>query len=518
MECTKAAALEVPSPHQQPQAVRDMLADLRNMYNNPEFSDVTFLCQDGGRVHASRLFLAARSSVLKSMLTNGMAESRMSEIELKEMSSSVLSSVLEFLYTGSIDGALLTWRRAFEVIMAARYFLLESLEATVWAFLTNTMTKQGVTLVEAARRLSVALEFSALRDSSRSRILQELVRILHCENGHDVSHYRSLSEAAIRYILKKTKLKEDGGITFSAYLRFRQIAVWCASQLDPPQDQLLSSCLPVRQSLCALLQSADKDMESQCMDERLDVFKHDLATAVEPWLSMVNLRQLHPGLLIKIIEPLNILPPSLLMDILKYHALQRVSMLGSEVCVWDQEAHGNQYTISGNGCVIIKTGYGNGLARGSMAMSRPGVYEWDVVGEEPCEGYCDIGIITTAGGTGPLEYSKYSLFDHPCGRALRTHDGMSTFINTEAKFSMASASVMYQTAFTAYGYVGHHPQFRVRVHLDLFERTCSFSISNVRFGVAWSKLPNDTFYPAIALGGGMKGRFRIELVSGAEFL
>ncbi|CAM6117154.1 unnamed protein product [Calypogeia fissa] len=83
-------------------ASADLLCNLRLMVNKPDFSDVMFLCSDGKRVYASRILLAGRSEVLKSMLMNGMAESGLSEIKLPEISSPVLLVVFEFLYTGTL--------------------------------------------------------------------------------------------------------------------------------------------------------------------------------------------------------------------------------------------------------------------------------------------------------------------------------------------------------------------------------------------------------------------------------
>ncbi|KAL3688597.1 hypothetical protein R1sor_014906 [Riccia sorocarpa] len=78
----------------------DLVEHLMSMINNREFSDVTFLCNDGREVHASRMLLAARSEMFKKMLLNGMSESRSTVIQLPLVASSTLIQVFRYLYAG----------------------------------------------------------------------------------------------------------------------------------------------------------------------------------------------------------------------------------------------------------------------------------------------------------------------------------------------------------------------------------------------------------------------------------
>lgn len=511
----------MPSPLQeeQTQAVQDILTDLSSMFNNAEFSDVAFLCQDGGRVPACRLFLAARSSVLKSMLTNGMAESRMSEISLPEVSSHVLSSVLEFLYTGAI--ASLSWRRALEVIMAARYLLLETLEANAWAFLAAAASEAGdAAAEESADRLSAALEFPALWDASRSGILLEVVHILETKLSEpDSTHkFRALSEEAFRFFLDKTRPNDGTGMfSFANYLRVRQVILWCASQLVPPPDVCVAAFLPVAKSLCALVQAPGPEgieAAPTTIKPLGDDVTEKLARSVQPWLPMVDFLRLHPSLLVKVVEPISILPSSLLLEVFRFQAVRRTRDLSDQVCGWDAAAHGEGYTTSGKSC--LKIGYGYGVARGSMAMSRPGLYEWDVVVDEVNDNFCDIGIISACPGV-PIDYDSYYLSCHPCGRALAICDA-GTFITKEQKIIDKDLRWGRDEAiYVPYGKPYCHQDARVRVHLDLFERSCSFSVDGDKFGVAWDCLPDGIYYPAVSLGR-PQDRVHIELVSGSEFL
>ncbi|KAL3689435.1 hypothetical protein R1sor_015744 [Riccia sorocarpa] len=75
---------------------------LRQLVDNVELSDVTFICEDGVRVRGSRGLLAVRSPFFKRLLFGQMMESKESNVDLPTVSSQVLILVMKFLYTGKI--------------------------------------------------------------------------------------------------------------------------------------------------------------------------------------------------------------------------------------------------------------------------------------------------------------------------------------------------------------------------------------------------------------------------------
>ncbi|KAL2608037.1 hypothetical protein R1flu_026610 [Riccia fluitans] len=113
--------------------------DLRAMVNNITFSDVTFNCKDGVKIYASRMFLAARSPLLRALLLNGMVESKVDIIPLPTIASSIFIEVLRFLYAGgasfhvNMRSTFLShsWIHIVDLIVALRFFLLERLEVLV---------------------------------------------------------------------------------------------------------------------------------------------------------------------------------------------------------------------------------------------------------------------------------------------------------------------------------------------------------------------------------------------------
>ncbi|KAL2608416.1 hypothetical protein R1flu_026989 [Riccia fluitans] len=507
----------------QAQATADLLADQRKMLNNLEFSDVVFVCGDGQRVHACRIILCARSPMLKNLLTNGMAESRLSEIPLPGIQSPVLLSIFEFLYTGTmVEHAPESWRNAFEVIDASRYFLLSSLEDIVWEFLAEGTFDLPTDMTQAACHLSVAMDFPSISDSNEEAIPMELVRVLSSKCLEPM-HLRALSEKAFQYFLSKTKkeVEESGSpvLSLGEYLRFRQIILWCACNASPEEEaeEIVTLYLPDAKKALQLLKDRDLEFASPfqeaCSDEGSGQYEQfiqlrdDIANSVSNLISMVDLRSIHPELLIKVIEPLEIIPNSSLMEALRFHALQRPRVAKG---TWEEGAHASFYRIGRDRSVIEKCDFGIGFARASNAICQPyGVYEWDIVIEELCYQFCEVGIYKVSSlSSGKPNFNGASLTQQSTGWALRMDD-RGTLIN--------QCNVLGYP-WMSYGKKFGYADARVRVSLDMFERTCSYSIDGQKFGVAWNNLPEGVYYPAVSLGSGTLGRVRIELISGFDLL
>ncbi|KAL3676332.1 hypothetical protein R1sor_026280 [Riccia sorocarpa] len=508
----------------QEQATADLLADQRKMLNNLEFSDVVFVCGDGERVHACRMVLCARSAMLKNMLTNGMAESRLSEIPLPGIESPVLLSIFEFLYTGTmVEHAPESWRRAFEVISAARFFLLTNLEEIVWEFLAEGTFDLTTDMTTAASNLSVAMDFPSISDANEEAIPLELVRILNSKCV-EPAHLRALSGKAFQYFLSKTKKEVEESaspvLSLGEYLRFRQIVLWCTCNACPEEEaeEIVRLYLPDAKKALQLLKDGDMDFASPFQDpcsvvegstqyEQFIQLRDDIVTSVANLISMVDLRSIHPELLIKVIEPLEIIPISSLMEALRFHALQRPRVAKG---TWEEGAHASFYRIGRDRSVIEKCDFGIGFARASNAICQPyGVYEWDIVIEELCYQFCEVGIykVNSLSAAKP-NFNGASLTQQPTGWALRMDD-RGTLIN--------QCNVL-GFPWMSYGKKFGYADARVRVSLDMFERTCSYSIDGQKFGVAWNNLPEGIYYPAVSLGSGTLGRVRIELVSGFDLL
>jgi hypothetical protein len=210
------------------EASGELVSNLRAMVNNPAFSDVVFVCKDGNRVQASRLLLAGRSDVLKSMLLNGMAESNSSEIKSPETTSPVLLSVFEFLYTGTLlDYPPQNWRMSCEVLIASQFFLLPKLELITRKYMHAQTVSVATDLSKAALMLTEAVEFKPLWGEKTDLNLRELVSILS-SNWSDPDFVKNLSEDAFHFLLANSKdsWEDADRFSFEQYLRFRQVVRW----------------------------------------------------------------------------------------------------------------------------------------------------------------------------------------------------------------------------------------------------------------------------------------------------
>lgn len=112
---------------------------LSKMFNNPEFSDVKFICQDE-ILYGHKAILAARCPLFHAMFTR-FRESKQDEIRIPEetMDYETLKVVVEFVYTGSAKG--ITRKNAVDILAAAEMYELPELkthcEAFLWHFIDS---------------------------------------------------------------------------------------------------------------------------------------------------------------------------------------------------------------------------------------------------------------------------------------------------------------------------------------------------------------------------------------------
>jgi len=101
--------------------------DLRLLINNPKYSDIEILCKDEKTLYGSRVILAARSNVFEGLLYNNGMRTYENKISFPGINSSGMNIILEYIYTGSVEGPL-TKDNIFEALHAADYFQLSKLK------------------------------------------------------------------------------------------------------------------------------------------------------------------------------------------------------------------------------------------------------------------------------------------------------------------------------------------------------------------------------------------------------
>ena len=101
------------------------------------FCNITLVAKEGNEFKAHRNVLSAASPFFSKLLQSEMKEKEEGVIRFEEISKSILSDVLEFIYTGSVE---VNEKNAGDLLIAADYLLLESLKIISGRFLQKQMT------------------------------------------------------------------------------------------------------------------------------------------------------------------------------------------------------------------------------------------------------------------------------------------------------------------------------------------------------------------------------------------
>eukprot|EP00928_Gymnodinium_smaydae_P078413 TRINITY_DN6234_c0_g1_i1.p1 TRINITY_DN6234_c0_g1~~TRINITY_DN6234_c0_g1_i1.p1 ORF type:complete len:514 (+),score=105.11 TRINITY_DN6234_c0_g1_i1:148-1689(+) len=105
----------------------NLVDDMRKLYNNPTFADVTFVVENQC-VYATRAHLAARSEHFRALFYGGMRESGADEqVVLPDIAHPVFLLLLEYIYTDQVGD--ISCELAVHLLIAAERFLLDRLKA-----------------------------------------------------------------------------------------------------------------------------------------------------------------------------------------------------------------------------------------------------------------------------------------------------------------------------------------------------------------------------------------------------
>lgn len=113
-----------------PSSKNRLLQGIRDYANQQEFSDITFIVE-GKKFHAHKLILSLLSERFRAMFSNGMIESKKSEIEINNISYPVFSSIMQYLYTGDfhfgadLEGQEHSLEYLFEFLRVSDEYILE---------------------------------------------------------------------------------------------------------------------------------------------------------------------------------------------------------------------------------------------------------------------------------------------------------------------------------------------------------------------------------------------------------
>jgi len=137
--------------------------DFMKLYNNKEFSDVTFLVE-GRSICAHKIILAARSEHFKAMFFNGLRESRESEVNLPDVQYTTFMDCLKYIYTEDLN--IQSADHAIDLLPPTNYFKLDRLKAVCEDIISRNIDIENAAYIlqvaarnEAWQLKSFALDF-----------------------------------------------------------------------------------------------------------------------------------------------------------------------------------------------------------------------------------------------------------------------------------------------------------------------------------------------------------------------
>jgi hypothetical protein len=447
--------------------------DLRLLINNPKYSDIEILCEDGKKLHGCRVILAARSEIFDRLLYNGMKENYENQISFPKINSAAMEIVLEYIYTGSVKEESLTKDNAVEAFYAADYFQLSDLQDSIVKTVKNTNLAKNY----SPELLSKVSEKMPLTDVN---ILLNLLVEVVATIPLDTIEFGRLSIAGLQYLLFCTYEKEVVFVT-PEYEVFRYSAILAAKQVSNDVYTTLMKKLPT------LEQTEDPiKVENKFINDRQKVAKE-----LEPLVKLIDFRRIKTQILANIIEPLEIIPDKIISYVYRYMALSNNSNLNyirGTMYIWDESACGSKLIIKDGGKIVQATNNCNSHqnVRAKIALENKGIFEWDVVTEKTC-GHAWVGVCASEN----FNYETFAGYQFT-GWVL----GSNGYCYNSHK------SVNYCPSFYEDG-------ARITIHLDMNKRTCAFTVNGTKYREIseWNNLPSK-LYPVVSLCH--PGRFQIQ--------
>lgn len=383
-------------------------------------------------------------------------------------------------------------------------------------------------LTEVARRLTEAVGFKELSEEMDVS-LGELVTILS-SNWNDSVYVQKLSEDAFYNLLASTKgdgEEEDDCLSFDEYLRFRQVIRWwifkhCYTAAEELVDFVTldenSARFVYRSGVFEEVERPVDDVtrlsnlwSSIALDE-----DQALRNCVLRLLSNVDFRKIHPTILARVVEPLDILPSAEMLTAFRFHALRKPTNLPRMAGDWGHHSTCNAYVVRKSSSTV-------GFAVLPAPMSADGIYEWQFIVEKvPSKffqlGFIDARVLVDLAVLEDLVVEpgdfEGKLSDQHLARML-DFSGRKARINSCARGGSPDSWGLIEGFSLRKG-------SRVTFTFDAREQFCSFYVENrdcteyEDFEESWGDIPTSTYYPAVSLGESGEGCVRIELTSGFD--
>jgi hypothetical protein len=296
-----------------------------------------------------------------------------------------------------------------------------------------------------------------------------------------------LSITALQHLLSCTYEKEKPFAT-PEYEIFRYSAILAAKQVSDDAYKILMERLP-----------ALEEIEDSSQVKNNSITDHQkVAKELEPLTKFIDFSRIKGQILTDIIEPLEIVPSDIILNVYRQMA-KSSNLFSSEIrgipftmykfkesdYVWDKSARGSKLVIENNGKVVhAPGGCGHQSVRTKMPLDYKGIFEWSVIIEKFCLNSW-VGICSLEN----FNYETWAGFQ-PTGWAL----GSNGYIHNSNKGTYYCPPYKYDDV-------------KVTVHLNMYKKTCAFSVNGTKHPeISIDNLPSK-LYPVVSLCH--PGRLRI---------
>ncbi|GBB85566.1 hypothetical protein RclHR1_12060004 [Rhizophagus clarus] len=443
--------------------------DFRLLIDNPKYSDIEILCEDGKKLYGCRAILAARSEVFDSLLYNGMKESYEKQISFPKINSIGMRIILEYIYAGSIKEESLTKENMIESFYAANYFQLTELENFVIKTFKNTLEKSCKESYSPELLSEFAEKIPLIEDNVFLNLLVEMVAVIPLDN----IEFGRLSIPGLQYLLACTYDKYKPFAT-PEYDIFRYGAILAAKQVSNDAYKTIKERLPTLEEIERVENSVQVDNEDKLITDHQKIAKE-----LEPLVKYIDFMRIEGQILADIIEPLEITPTKIIVDVYRQKARLNKSELSNtrgipvSICsqyVWDDSECVSNTLIEDDGkitCLQSKTKSWRNV-RAKMILEDKGIFIWDVIIEKTC--------VNAWIGVCAPENLNYEFF--------AGSQSAGWVLGTNGRCYNSDKGSTYCPPFG--------DGARISVHLDMNKRTCAFTVNGTKYPEvsAWNNLPS----------------------------
>ncbi|CAG8524655.1 2096_t:CDS:1 [Ambispora gerdemannii] len=473
-----------------------LVKDLKIMLNNSRYSDIKIKCSDSGKdnneiLYGCRMILAARCEFFEKMFFTGMRETHEPEISLPEISTAAMKVVLEFLYTGNVENNKLTATNAIDVFYAANYLLLPVLEEVTVSFIEGKIFSEN-------DNISIVRLFSAMITKADAQKLdkgQFLYKLL-CKKMKRIPlftfAFNEMSIDMLKVLLSQT-LDQDEYFATSEYGIFRYVVLWGANKVSPQTLFAYSKVLPIADSVDKFCDEFIQKNEELIEESNFSNYRHQLLKQIDQLLPLIDLQLINVKIIGLIIDPLRLFSLKCVNEAYRLHAISkhptkttRGAFVNKQI-TWNKLQCGPHMIVHQHDETVVEsfTRGRSQMAIAKQAFKGKDIFQWDIVIEQNSQ-HVAIGVISsTEIEQSEPEFSKSLIWQPDCWCISSDGSYYSKL------YHIVQIKQEYELAAFKEGDT-------VTSHLDMSERTLSFSINGIKMKTVFRDLA-DKVYPAVSL-------------------